>query len=240
MNRTPLPQMLKVALVVVDLQEDFLPPDGSLAVPGGRSTIAPISNLVDSNYPWLAIVVTQDWHPKGHCLFASVHDAEPFSQVEFPHPLGEKNSSTGQVKTKMQYVWPDHCIQESFGATVEALFLQKFKAVRGIPTTIVQKGYLKDREYYLCFTDCWRLHKTEMEDFLVQNEITHVVLVGLAYDFCVLNSAVDCLQSGFTTFVIKDCCLSVFADKDQETQKTYQQAGVRVVQNVGELLKLFV
>lgn len=231
--------MLKVALVVVDLQEDFLPPDGTLVVPDGRSVVPPITDLLHTErYPWLAIIVTQDWHPADHCLFASQHGVEPFTELEFEHPLGEKNCYTGEVKKQKQYVWPDHCVQESFGATVESLFFKKFELLQGqLPTAVVKKGYLKDREYYLCFSDCWKLHRTEMEKLLVANDITDVVFVGLAYDFCVLNSAIDCLGSGFNTFVIRNCCKSVYPENNPQTEKMYRDAGVQLVDNVEELLK---
>ncbi|SGZ46867.1 CIC11C00000001827 [Sungouiella intermedia] len=231
--------MLKVALVVIDLQEDFLPPDGSLAVADGRSIVPAISDLLNTEkYPWLAVIVTQDWHPANHCLFASQHGVQPYTELEFEHPLGEKNCVTGEIKKQKQFVWPDHCVQESFGATVESLFLEKFEQLNGkLPTALVKKGYLQDREYYLCFTDCWKLHKTEMEEVLQTNGITDVVFVGLAYDFCVLNSAVDCLDSGFNTFVIRSCSKSVYPDKVDETEKLYRDAGVHIVETVEDLMK---
>lgn len=231
--------MLKVALIVVDLQEDFLPPDGSLAVGEGRDVIPTISNLLNiEKYPWLAVIVTQDWHPKNHCLFASQHNVEPFTQLEFKHPKGEKSSSTGKVKVQKQFVWPDHCVQGTPGALVEELVWLKFKKLEGeLVTAVVHKGYLEDREYYLCFTDCWKLHKTEMEKVLVSNDITDVVFVGLAYDFCVLNSAMDCLNSGFNTFVIKNCCKSVYPQNDADTEQQYLDAGVQLVDTVDDLLR---
>lgn len=234
--------MLNVALVVIDLQEDFLPPNGSLAVPEGRTVVPEITKLLKTDkYPWLAIVVTQDWHPANHCLFASQHGVKPYTEMEFEHPLGEKNSSTGKVKTQTQYVWPDHCVQESFGASVEKLFMDKFENLKDtLPTAVVKKGYLQDREYYLCFADCWRLHRTEMEQILLSNKITDVVFVGLAYDFCVLNSAVDCLEAGFKTHVIRNCSKSVYPDKVAETEKRYEDAGVKIVDNAEELMKQFV
>lgn len=228
--------MIRCALVVVDVQEDFLPPNGLLAVADGRAIVNPIVDLLDVNkYPWLAVVLTQDWHPKDHCLFACQHGVEPFTGVKFKHPAGEKNSQTGEIKTQINTVWPVHCVQGTHGATIEKNILAAYDKVDDVPKAIVQKGYLQDREYYLCFTDCWGSHKTEMGKFLVDNGITHAVFVGLAYDFCVLYSAVDALALGFDTFVLSSFLRSVYPDKVEETTKQYEKAGVTVVLSLAEL-----
>lgn len=230
--------MTKVALVVVDLQEDFLPTEGSLAVPEGRDIISPTIDLLDTEkYPWTTIIATQDWHPADHCSFASVHNVPAYSQLEFEHPLGEKDES-GKVKTQTQFVWPDHCVQHSFGAAIEPLFLTVFERVK-VPTTIVKKGYLQDREYYSCFKDIWKIHKTEIEDYLKNQGITDVVFCGLAYDFCVMNSAVDSAKSGFNTYVLKQYCRSVYPDKIKETDQTYIDGGVKIIleSDLANLLK---
>lgn len=219
---------MKVALVVVDLQEDFLPTEGSLAVPNGREIISPIVNLLDTGkYPWTTIIATQDWHPPDHCSFASVHNVPPYTQLQFQHPMGKKDAS-GKVEVQTQFVWPDHCVQRSFGAAIEPLFLAVFERVN-VPTTTVKKGYLQDREYYSCFSDTWHLHRTEIEDYLRTHGITDVVFCGLAYDFCVMNSAVDCLKSGFTTYVLKPYCRSVYPDNISKIDQTYIDGGVKII-----------
>lgn len=223
--------MLKPALVIVDVQYDFLP-GGALAVKDGDEIIPKIEKLLNlEKYPWLAVVITQDWHPKDHCLFALKHKVEPFTDIEFEHPLGEKNCTTGEVKKHLETVWPEHCIQDTRGAAHESRIMEKFEKVvsKIVPTAIVKKGYLPDREYYLCFTDCWKIHHTEMEDFLMENNVTDVVFVGLAYDFCVLHSACDALNSGFNTFVVRDCCKSVFAGLEEDTEKAYRASNVNIV-----------
>ena len=60
--------MSKRALIVVDLQPDFLP-GGPLAVPDGDAVIEPILALVDSG-AYELVVATQDWHPADHGSFA--------------------------------------------------------------------------------------------------------------------------------------------------------------------------
>lgn len=223
---------MKTALVVIDLQEDFLPSDGTLAIDHGRDIIPGILSLLDlEKYKWDAVIATQDWHPPDHISFASQHGVPPFTQLEFTHPLG-----TSKME---QTVWPDHCIQNSFGSSIDASFLTQFNQLDGkVPKTIVRKGYLKDREYYSCFKDTWKIHKTEMEDTLKGLGITNVVFVGLAYDFCVMNSAIDCAALGFDTYVIKSLCKSVYPDNETKTDDAYVSNNVKIFDSVDEYFKI--
>ena len=78
---------MKKALIVVDVQNDFLP-GGSLAVANGDQVI-PVANLLIDSHLFETIVFTQDWHPLDHNSFVS-------------------NSKKG--------IWPNHCVQGTFGA----------------------------------------------------------------------------------------------------------------------------
>ena len=89
------------ALIVVDLQRDFLP-GGALAVGGGDAIVEPIARCA----PRFGVVVaTQDWHPRGHVSFASAHPgAAPFTVT--------------QLARGAQELWPDHCVQGTQGAAL--------------------------------------------------------------------------------------------------------------------------
>lgn len=58
------------ALLVVDVQNDFLP-GGALGITGGDTIVAPINRLLAA---WrrhgLPVFLSRDWHPAGHCSFA--------------------------------------------------------------------------------------------------------------------------------------------------------------------------
>ncbi|KFC76214.1 isochorismatase family protein [Massilia sp. LC238] len=59
------------ALLIVDLQNDFLP-GGALAVPRGDLVIAPINALIDLYHErGLPIYASRDWHPEDHCSFTA-------------------------------------------------------------------------------------------------------------------------------------------------------------------------
>ena len=70
------------ALILVDLQNDFLP-GGALAVAGGDRVIA-VANRLAHGHP--LVIATQDWHPPGHSSFASmwpVHCVQNTEGAEF-------------------------------------------------------------------------------------------------------------------------------------------------------------
>lgn len=243
--------MKKTALIVVDLQEDFLPPNGSLAIKNGRSVIPKINQLLPSQdnhskFDWSLIVATQDWHPPNHTSFASQHEnVAPFTEIEFIHPEKKLDPKTNQPIVMNQIVWPDHCVQGIKGAQLEPLFANQFEKLtkqddnNTAPCKIVKKGYLPDREYYSCFQDCWGLHHTELIDLLHEYDIENVVFVGLAYDFCVLSSAIDSAKNGFKTFVLKNYCESVYPEKINDTDKLYIDNGVTIVDNDEKFDSLF-
>ncbi|ODV63137.1 nicotinamidase [Ascoidea rubescens DSM 1968] len=217
------------ALVIIDLQEDFLPPNGSLAVKDGREIIGDVNELINlDKYKWKLVIASKDWHPKDHCSFASNNNVKEFSLVEFSQP-----GTKGAIKAK-QVVWPDHCIQNEKGSEFGYEFREKFERLKekygNGRVKVVEKGYLKDREYYSCFNDVWNSHHTEMEAILDENEITDVYFVGIAYDYCVLHSSISCARlKKFHTYVLKDVCKSVAPENDKATDEKYLAHGVKII-----------
>jgi nicotinamidase/pyrazinamidase len=57
------------ALIIVDVQNDFLP-GGALAVPDGAEVIAPI-NALAADPRFEVVIATRDWHPADHASFAA-------------------------------------------------------------------------------------------------------------------------------------------------------------------------
>ncbi len=57
------------ALIVVDVQNDFLP-SGTLAVPSADLVIEPLNRYIRAfEHRRLPIFLTRDWHPPNHCSF---------------------------------------------------------------------------------------------------------------------------------------------------------------------------
>jgi len=211
------------ALVIVDLQEDFCPPNGSLAVEEGRDVIPVINELL--SLPWVARVATKDNHPDNHISFASNHEGkEPFnSNITVYNPLNPEETYVTQL-------WPKHCVAGTPGnELVKELDLLKIDHV-------VLKGMDPRVEMYSAITSPFRSPKlkeatSELEELLRAQAVSHVYVVGLAGDYCVKSTAIDCVQEcGWATFVVKEGVRSVDADSGwNEAQKEMEAVGVKVI-----------
>lgn len=171
------------ALIIVDPQLDFCP-GGALAVAGGDEIMPGIARLASG---FDLVVVTQDWHPKGHASFASSHGgAAPFSTTQMPY--GE------------QVLWPDHCVQGSAGAGFHPALGPALERAH----LILRKGFHPGVDSYSAFYENDRTTRTGLAGYLRDQAVRRCVLVGLAYDFCVAYSALDAVREGFEAVVLKD------------------------------------
>jgi len=167
------------ALIIVDVQNDFLP-GGALAVPHGDEII-PHINAIQADYD--LVVATQDWHSADHGSFASVHP-------------GTQPLETIELNGIPQVLWPDHCVQGTFGAALNERVDQKHIAA------IFRKGMDPMVDSYSGFFDNWRLRSTGMELYLRGKGVTEVAVCGLAADYCVFFTARDALEFGFATEIL--------------------------------------
>lgn len=174
------------ALIIVDIQHDFLP-GGSLAVKGGNEII-PLINSLQIHFP--LIVATQDWHPTQHKSFASNH---PNKNV----------FDTIQWQGMDQVLWPDHCVQGTEGADFPVqLYTKRIEA-------IIRKGMDKEIDSYSGFYDNGRRKSTGLAGYLKERGITSIYVCGLAADFCVYYTALDGLSLGFDSFIIEDASRAI-------------------------------
>jgi len=174
------------ALILVDLQNDFMP-GGPLAVPEGDRVI-PVANRLMPEFE--IVVATGDWHPADHCSFASNHPG---------HKVGE----VIQVEGLDQILWPDHCIQETEGAELHA------DLDRSRIDHMLHKGGNPRLDSYSAFFDNGHVQATGLGDYLKDKNVNRVVILGLALDVCVKFTALDALKLGFETVLIQDGCRAV-------------------------------
>lgn len=200
------------ALLVVDIQPDFLP-GGALPVPEGDAILEPVRRLLERDRFGL-YVATQDWHPPGHVSFASSHPGrEPFDVMDL---YGHE-----------QTLWPDHCVQGTAGARLHT----------AIPWTqvsaIIRKGADARTDSYSGFRNNWNADgerpPTGLAGYLQERGVRTVVICGLARDFCVKWSAEDAAAAGFRTIVVWDLTRPVDPGSDEAVRRDVERAGVLVI-----------
>lgn len=198
---------LNSALLVVDVQNDFVP-GGQLAVPDGAA-IVPIINRLGTCFEH--VILTQDWHPKEHISFASNHpNLAAFSSIELNYGR--------------QTLWPHHCVQNSWGAALHAELNLPHAQL------ILRKGCHRSIDSYSAFVEADRSRQTGLTGYLQQRNIHTLYLAGLALDFCVAWSALDACAAGFDTWVIVDACRAIDLNGSQANAlDAMEAAGVKFI-----------
>jgi nicotinamidase/pyrazinamidase len=176
-------------LVVVDLQNDFMP-GGALAVPRGDEVV-PLINRLAARFD--NIVLTQDWHPRRHVSFASSHP-------------GKKPFETIQLSYGAQVLWPDHCVQGTPGA----VFHPDLNVTKA--QLVIRKGHHAQIDSYSAFLEADRRTATGLAGYLRERKLEKLYVCGLATDFCVAWTALDARAAGFDTTVIEDACRAIDLD----------------------------
>lgn len=197
------------ALIVIDVQNDFCP-GGALAVPDGDAVIPVIQRIAPR---FEHILLTQDWHPPGHCSFAS------------SYPAGRANAGAGRDGP----LWPDHCVQGTRGAEIHPeVRLQRAELV-------LRKGFRRELDSYSAFFENDRATPTGLAGYCRERGLRRMFFAGLAYDFCVGFSAVDARRCGFAAVVVRDACRAIDVNGSAERMDAeFTRAGVEVVES-GEL-----
>jgi nicotinamidase/pyrazinamidase len=204
---------MRELLLVVDIQNDFLP-GGALAVPGG-DLIIPVVNALAARFEH--VVLTQDWHPEGHQSFASSHE-------------GRSSFSTIEMHYGEQILWPEHCVQGTFGAAFhQDLDIHQAEA-------IIRKGHRSEVDSYSAFFENDHRTPTGLAGYLRERGVKRIFICGLALDFCVAWSALDARRLGFDVSVVEDATRAIDTSGSLErAMGDMKAAGVRMCTDI-ELL----
>lgn len=197
------------ALIIVDIQNDFLP-GGALAVANGGAVI-PVINKLQNDFD--LVVATQDWHPADHKSFASTHP-------------GKKIFEEIMLDGIPQVLWPDHCVQETIGAQFSSLLsTKKIEA-------IFRKGMDKNVDSYSGFFDNGKKKATGMGDYLKGRRVTGIYVTGLAADYCVYFTALDGLEFGFESTIISDATLPINEGNFKKEMEEFKMKGGRLIEGI--------
>lgn len=198
------------ALVLVDLQYDFMP-GGALAVARGDEVV-PVAQKLMPRFD--IVIATQDWHPRDHASFAV---NQPGKQI------GDVIDLDGQP----QVLWPAHCVQGSRGAELhEALDKKRI-------TAVFRKGLDPAIDSYSGFFDNGHKKATGLGDWVRDKKITKLFVMGLATDYCVKFTVLDARQLGIETILVEDGCRGVNLKPGDDTRAIAEmrRAGASLVQS---------
>ena len=188
----------RTALVVVDVQNDFADPDGSLSVPGGTGVVAAANaEVAAAREAGATVVYTQDWHP-----------------ADTPHFAKDGGA------------WPVHCVRDTWGA--------EFAPGLDVSGEVIRKG-VGGEDGYSGFTvrdpASGAESSTGLDALLRDAGVKRIVVVGLATDYCVKETALDAARAGFTTTVLRDVVRAVDVEPGDGDRAldAMRAAGVEVV-----------
>lgn len=174
------------ALILVDLQNDFLP-GGALAVPDGDSVI-PVANRMMPHFS--TVIATQDAHPPEHGSFAANQSGVEVGQIF-------------ELNGLPQVAWPVHCVRDTAGAALNQ------ELVTSRITRSFDKGTDPAVDSYSGFFDNGRRKSTGLAEWLRDHQIKDLYVMGLATDFCVKATVLDALKEGFSVWLLEDGCRAV-------------------------------
>jgi len=236
MSTSQPPTPFHPALILVDLQVDFSPPDGTLAVTLAPGIIPHVLSLLSLPFPLK--IFTKDSHPPDHISFASNHQAPnnvPFaSYTTITHPDDPSKS----IQTRL---WPVHCVRGTTGweflPPVKEWVDSHLQDEGARKVVIVEKGRDPRVEMYSAFQDPFGIVKSSpsLEAVLRENSITDVYVAGLAGDYCVKETVKHCGEKGYRVWVVREGVASVDEGKTGwgEAKAAMESAGggglVRVI-----------
>ncbi len=199
------------ALIVVDMQYDFLPPHGALGVPKAVEIVDKICTIIPQ---YACVAATQDFHPQGHKSFASSH--------------GKKVGDTIHLHGVSQILWPNHCVQGTFGAEIESSIKQKID--EHADAFVVQKGTNVEMDSYSGFFDNDKKTSTALHSLLQKRHITQVHVCGLATDYCVKYTVLDARALDYEVILLREFVRAVNVNPDDGRNAMVQMrdAGVRI------------
>jgi nicotinamidase-related amidase len=235
---------MSVALLLIDPQNDFVLTTGALSVPGAIEDMQRTLVFINTNIDLLdEIFVTQDWHQKEHIAHASWWQDENGNPPEPFTKIAASEVVSGKWKTKnpdhqqhsLEYIqqleaggkythtiWPEHCIQDTFGAQLPDNLqraLEAWEQKSGKKVTYIKKGMNSYTEQFSALkAEIVQANDEETglnKDLIAKLDKHDLVLVaGQALSHCVAASTKDLIaeETGIDPKKVRlltDCCSNV-------------------------------
>lgn len=120
--------------------------------------------------------------------------------------------------------WPLHCVKDTKGSEIH-------KDLNIGCCAVIKKGLDPKVDSYSAFWDNHKAHKTELDDYLKEQGITDVDVVGLALNVCVAATAKDAVEAGYKTRVLLEGCKGIEINEGDidKSIKEMKEKGVVIV-----------
>ena len=193
------------ALIIVDVQNDFCE-GGSLAVSGGADVAGAISEYVDAHHgEFDHIVATQDWHIDPGAHFSDTPD---FKDSWPPHCVAGTRGAELHPDLDTEYI--QAYFQKGQFAAAYSGFEGLLAPEDAVPTGERPPGALPGpagEEKFAPDEDAIGL-----DDWLQSHDVEDVVVVGIATDYCVMATALDAVQAGYSVTVLRSLTAGIAED----------------------------
>ena len=217
---------INTAFIQVDPQVDFGTVGGSLYVPGGEEIVSELNSLriaLQKAGVLKCVVLTQDSHPIDHVSF---HVNNPGSTLFTEHTLSSGNK---------QMMWPVHCQVGTLGHEFLPGLLHEVSDI------VVQKGTNREVDSYSGFgSEDYVSEITSLDMQLKSFDIKNVVIGGLAFDYCVSATAKDAARLGYNTIIVRSATRGISAESCEREENLMRAAGVIIVEDAQDAVKLLV
>jgi nicotinamidase/pyrazinamidase len=190
------------AAIIVDVQNDFVE-GGTLGVDGGHDAARRITDFLHAHRADYAVIAaSQDWH----------------------HGDDDNGGHFAAPGTEPDYIdtWPRHCVAGTTGAD----FAPELDP--DLPDLHVRKG--QGAPTYSAFEGTVdRDGGGTLVQELHDRDVTAVDVMGIATDYCVLQTALDALRAGFQVRVLSDLVAGVAVESSAEALRRLSREGAEVV-----------
>jgi len=229
--------MKKNALLIIDGQNDFCDPTGSLYVPGAEKDMERIAAFIERNGLKIDYIgMTQDSHQVidiSHPSYWQDKDgnfAPPFTVITSAQANAGEWTPRYMPKESIKYlqdletdgkfvhvVWPEHCVIGSVGAAIYPVLMDAVKkwAKRGKFFQIVQKGQYPTTEHFGVFKaqiPVVNEPSTQLNQKLIQilEKYDNIFFVGEAKSHCTATSLQQAMEFPELAkkFIVLDDCMS--------------------------------
>lgn len=234
---------MKNLLLIIDPQNDFADPKGSLYVNGAEEAIENICKFINTNNP-TDILISQDTHQKfsiGFPDFWDDQELKPFDKIKVQDIIDRKINPK-HLKRKLTFIlqfngkekesitiWPYHCLEGSWGwcfpsPLIDAL--NNWNVRNRKEYEIFKKGYIPELESYSIFTESnVQYLKIRLPEKL-EDIYDRIYISGFCKDICVAESLKDLKQRENELYkdklVFLDNCMATL-DPESPNLKIYEE-----------------